>query len=312
MTEETLASSQLTSITTGSHTNLSGASAPYKVAPVNIGHVPVYSSGTITKVVYAGSTCVVKIECDNGTAMTFTVVQPDCEVQEGGSAPLYSSSPYYQWGRKDPLIPSNGSGNYNHNTWDIDGNALTTSANNTCYNLVTGANSIGTTIQHPISHYYNSSNYGPYNENKYNYWDINNNALHNVTTATNKTVYDPCPPGFCVPTGNLYCFMGNGLSNPTSYTNRSDSNWDSTNKGKTWSASTYSSSTSGPDLFFPASGYRYSSNGTLNYVGSNGFAWSASPGSGYYGRYLRFYSSSWYWDSSNRAYGFPVRAVAEE
>ena len=314
VTEETLSASTLTSITTGSHTNLSGASAPYKVAPVNIGWVPTSGSGTVTETVYAGSSCIVKINCDNGSYMTFTVTQPDYVETSGSGIPMKGYQPYYQWGRKDPLIPAvaTGSGNYNHDTWNISGTQLTSSANNTVYSLVSGAYSIGTTIKNPIKHYYNSSNYGPYNENLYNYWDINNNALHNVTTATNKTVYDPCPPGFCVPTGNLYCFMGNMLTNPTSSGSRSDSNWNSTNPGKTWSATTYSSSTTGPDLFFPASGYRGSSSGTLYHVGSGGYYWSASPGGVYDGRRLPFRSSYWNWNSNNRATGFPVRAVAEE
>ena len=68
----------------------------------------------------------------------------------------------------------------------------------------------------------------------------------------------------------------------------------------------------GNSIFFPASGYRRSSSGTLNNVGSDGGYWSASPSSGNGGRYLGFYSSDWYWNSYSRANGFPVRAVAVE
>ena len=63
-------------------------------------------------------------------------------------------------------------------------------------------------------------------------------------------------------------------------------------------------------IFFPASGYRTYGSGSLNNVGSSGYCWSASASSSYYGRYLFFSSGYWYWDSSLRAYGFPVRAVA--
>ena len=68
----------------------------------------------------------------------------------------------------------------------------------------------------------------------------------------------------------------------------------------------------GNSIFFPASGYRSSSGGTLGNVGSYGYAWSASAYSDNYGRNLYFYSGSWYWNGSNRAFGFPVRAVLEE
>ena len=68
----------------------------------------------------------------------------------------------------------------------------------------------------------------------------------------------------------------------------------------------------GNSIFFPASGYRYNSSGTLYSVGSNGYYWSASPYSDYYGRTLYFDSSNWYWNYYYRANGFPVRAVAEE
>ena len=82
-TTETL--TNLTSINTGSHTNLSGASAPYRVAPVNLGWVPTGGSGK----------------------------QGYC--------------PYYQWGRKDPFIPCNGTtnGNTNKTVYNISGATVT-------------------------------------------------------------------------------------------------------------------------------------------------------------------------------------------
>jgi len=66
----------------------------------------------------------------------------------------------------------------------------------------------------------------------------------------------------------------------------------------------------GNSIFFPASGSRNGSSGTLYNIGSYGFYWSASPKSDYCGRCLFFYSINWYWSYSSRANGFPVRAVA--
>ena len=287
VTNETLSDGSLTTIATGSHT--------YKVAPVNVGQI----NGNITSgaTIYAGDLCQVRAT-GNGVTLEFQVTAKD---YTSGGTTRYYPSPYYQWGRKDAMYPN--IGGYNASGTLI--NSYTSGST-----LITATSTTpGTTIQHPDYWYYNSSNYSPYGTSytgKRNFWDMNQTAADNIATATVKTVYDPCPPGFCVPTGNLYNFMGNNGS-------RSDNTWTS-NQGKTWSATTYSSSTTGPDLFFPASGYRNFSDGSLNFVGSNGYFWSASAygGSTYYARYLDFYSSYWYWDYNYRAYGFPVRAVAEE
>ena len=135
-------------------------------------------------------------------------------------------------------------------------------------------------------------------------WDAQNTATNNVTSATKKTIYDPCPPGFCVPTGNLWYYFG-GNANPTSSNSRSDSNWDSTNKGKTWTLN-------GASIYLPAAGCRSNRSGALSFVGSNGDYWSPTPNSTNSGRFLYFYSSNWYWFNDRRAYGFSVRPVAEE
>ena len=208
--------------------------------------------------------------------------------------------PYYQWGRKDPFIPCNGTtnGNTNKTVYNISGATVTGITNSQT------SVAIADNIKNPKTHYYNSSNYGPCNTTYYNMWDAQNTATNNVTSATKKTIYDPCPPGFCVPTGNLWYYFG-GNANPTSPNSRSDSNWDSTNKGKTWTLN-------GASIYFPAAGYRNFSSGALSIVGSCGYYWSATPYSPVYGRYLYFDSSYWYWNSNFRASGVSVRPVAEE
>lgn len=274
-------------VTTETLSNLTTVSAShtYRLAPVNVGWI----SSTVRT--YTGNTCRVQAS-SNGVTLTFDVTQAS------GSMFISGYHPYYQWGRKDALMPSTGSGNYNHNTWDIDGNLLTSLANNTCYSLVSGAYSIGTTIKNPIKHYYYSSNYGPYKETKYNYWDTENTSTSSSrAVATVKTVYDPCPPDFCVPTSNCFDYI---YSNYSSYFT-----WTSSPAGRTWKMS-------GANVFFPASGRREYNNGTLNYVGSRGYCWTATPYSTNYGRDLLFHSSSILWDNSYRAGGLAVRAVAEE
>ena len=201
---------------------------------------------------------------------------------------------YYQWGRKDAFIPGTG----NANVYDISNAAVT----GLTYTASTSA-TIADNIKNPTTHYYNSSNRGPCNTTYYNMWDAKQTSTGNITTATVKTVYDPCPAGFCVPTGNLYNFMGNN-----GY--RTMTTWDGDNKGTTWDNTVVANSVTGNALFFPASGCRNSSNGALSL--GVGYCWSASPGNVRNGRNLEVTSSYWRWGSSYRAAGYSVRAVAEE
>ena len=210
---------------------------------------------------------------------------------------------YYQWGRKDAFIPSTGIGNTNHTVYNLAGTAIAGMTNEGSTTATIADN-----IKNPTTFYYNSSTFGPCADTFYNMWDAQQTAATgNITTATVKTVYDPCPAGFCVPTSNLYYFMGR---DGDSY--RAMTTWDTPNKGATWDNSVVANSITGNALFFPASGYRGYSSGTLYCVGSDGYYWSASPYSGNHGHYLYFYSGYWYWGGSRRAYGYPVRAVAEE
>ena len=64
--------------------------------------------------------------------------------------------------------------------------------------------------------------------------------------------------------------------------------------------------------FFPASGYRSYSAGTVSYVGSGGYFWSAVPNSTNNGRNLNFNSSNINpLNNNNRSNGFAVRPVQE-
>ena len=282
VTPQTLSST--TSIATGSHT--------YQVTPVNVGQIDglIKSGATI----YAGDLCKVRATA-NGVTVEFQVTAKD---YTSGGTNYYNPSPYYQWGRKDAMYPCTGA-------FNSAGTLINTYTSGTTLITDGSVTTPGATIQHPNYWYYNSSNYGPYGTNstyagKYNYWDMNQTSTGNITTATVKTVYDPCPPGFCVPTGNLYYYMGN-----TGGSNASYGTWQSTPPGRKWIYG-------GADLFFPASGYRNYSNGSLNSVGSYGYSWAASASNSNYGHMLLFGSGSWYWNDGNRADGSPVRAVAEE
>ncbi len=271
----------LTTVDTDSHI--------YYVTPVNLGWV---ESESIIRTIHEGRACIVKVSQTDtdGLERTFEVTQLE---NISVTTTTNGNSPFYQWGRKDPFVPCDfpnntdktvyvGSG-VNSRGWDYQASTRST---------------IGTTIKNPWKHYYNSSKKGPVNTSYYNMWDAQNKTTNNVTSATKKTIYDPCPPGFCVPTGNLWYYFGNGGS-------RSDSNWDSTNRGKTWTLN-------GANIYFSAVGYRNSNSGYLIDVGNGSFCHSATPYNANYGRILSFYSSSWKWGYGDRAVGCSVRPVAEE
>ena len=272
VTTETL--SNTTVVATGSH--------DYTVAPVNLGQVnSVVGSGTI----YAGSICEVRATA-NGVTLEFEVTQPD--YIEMSSVTPYPGT-YYQWGRKDAMMPATGA-------YDMSGTAIA-SYNSSDGTYATSA-SISTNIQNPDK-WYNVSN-KPHSTSAYNYWDMNQTSTGNIATATVKTVYDPCPPGFCVPTGNLWNYLGNNGS-------RTMSTWDATYRTATWNINI-----TGDPLVFPASGFRANSSGLVSNVGSYGCCWSASVNGNLSGRALYFYSGGWTWDYNGRSYGYSVRPVAEE
>jgi hypothetical protein len=209
-----------------------------------------------------------------------------------GDAESQGYNTYYQWGRKDAFIPSTGTDNTNHTVYDINGAEVTSPIT-----YSTTSVGIADNIMNPTT-FYNIS-YKPCNVTYYNLWDAQQtDAGNNIATATKKTVYDPCPAGFCVPTGNLYYYIKKvGVS----------FEWDSTNKGRNLTSVT-------PNVFFPASGYRNYDSGSVSNVGSYGYCWSASgfSSSSLYARSLHFDSSKCSWSYDYRSYGCPVRAVAEE
>ncbi len=259
----------------------------YKVTPVNLGWVNI---GNISWTGYEGRSCTVKITQSGGQEETFVVTQNPSRTV---TASKQGVNTYYQWGRKDPEIPAAriNSTTDNHAAYNISGSSVIPTSLQT--SVV-----IGTTIQNPLIHYYNSSNLGPYSTSQYNLWDANNTATGQIKTNTVKTIYDPCPAGFCIPTSYLWYLMING--DKSTY-----GSWDSTNYGRLWEISE-------PDVYFPASGYRGSNDCSLKNVSSLGCYWSASPHNSNYGRFLKLDSIYFYWDHGERAVGCPVRAVLEE
>lgn len=261
----------------------------YRLMAVNLG----WCDGESTT--YAARSCKVRFTADERTS-DIAVSQLKAEITSGGNCP------YYQWGRKDPFRPSNGvSGN---KIWyDKDGTASAASVKMESFPY--GSETIKNYILKPDVMQGNSQYFG--DNTYYNLWSANNNTSSSNDNPVVKTIYDPCPVGFKLPAPNAFT----GFTTTGGYGNVSQVNgtWDSAWNGWNFYAQ---ANKSGQQIFFPASGLRSYSGGSLISVGSNGYYWSAGPGVQNSGRDLFFYSSSVHpLYGLNRSYGFGVRPAQE-
>ncbi|AUI56550.1 hypothetical protein CRM71_15100 [Prevotella jejuni] len=204
----------------------------------------------------------------------------------------------YQFGRKD-AFPG------------VDASEL---AANSHFTQSAGDNmSIMNGIQHPDNFYtWGSSWYStpPTGYSYYNLWSAENTATGFNDNSVVKTVYDPCPVGFKMPASNAFTgFTANGQNGGTMNV-YGTSDWQTyqNNFGHNF----WTSSSKTATINFPASGYRSHNDGSLDYVGSLGYYWSAVPYSTISGCYLGFSSGGVSpVSSSARAYGFAARPVSE-
>ena len=273
-------------------TDVATGSTTYTVAPVNLGWVATSS----IRDVYDARECIVKIKqlADDGQEVTFTIVQTETAVENTIKT---GYNPYYQWGRKDPFIPSDGNIAVNKTVYDVSGNVIS----GLPVVVSSATTTIGDGIQHPTTHYYCNSSVGYAKDMPYNLWDANTGTAGNISSPTVKTIYDPCPPGFCIPTSNLFSYIGNGGS-------RRMTTWNEDTPGAIWNIGT-----TGDDLLLPALGKRNISSGMLSFLASQAQVnlWSATRYSKTYGYYLNATPQWFYYHSEGLASGLSVRPVAE-
>jgi Fibrobacter succinogenes major domain (Fib_succ_major) len=126
------------------------------------------------------------------------------------------------------------------------------------------------------------------------------NAPNGNWSDGSKTVNDPCPAGWRVPTAAQLMGMGNGTLNPLTWVG-------------TWTGGTTNYSVGfsfGQSLFLPAAGSRYFSDGSLGGRGSDGYYWSSTE-SGIVSQFLSFNINFINVYTSNRPSGFSLRCIAE-
>ena len=211
---------------------------------------------------------------------TITITQNNGALREG-----YNT--LYQFGRKD-AFPG---------TDDLEGTFTKNGGDNM---------SIQNGIQHPGTLYTGSTWYSVYNQ--YNLWSMDNTTTGFNDNAVVKTIYDPCPAGFHMPASNAFTgFTTTGGNTETKSQFNINGGWES--------GFHFNNKISSPDatVYFPASGYRNSIDGSLFGAGYFGYYRSAGPSNDAgYGYYLRFTPSEVLPQKNDlRSDGFSVRPVRD-
>ena len=231
--------------------------------------------------------------------------------QNPGSA-KEGSSTFYQWGRKDAFPGIGLTGNTEPTLYPAG----------QLFNKNAGDNmSITNGIQHPGSFYTRGlswQNIPPAGYTYYNLWSANNTTTETENTGNDlpvvKTVYDPSPVGFKLPANNAFTRFtttGKNTTNATEFNvqgTKDATNFFTANFG--WNFFTDGSNAS--TIYFPISGFRDNTDGSLVGVKGTGCYWSSVPGGMGTGCRLTFHLGHVTpLASTDRAYGFAVRPVAE-
>ena len=247
----------------------------------------------------APRTVKVKVEqtIANGGVKQFTVIN----ITQNNGGKKEGIATLYQFGRKDAFpgmdetkLPQ---GSINKNAGDN-------------MSIING-------IQNPQNFYTNGGswyNTPPAGYSYYNLWSADNTTTGFNDNAVVKTVYDPCPVGFKMPASNAFTgFTSNGQYQNTAANINANGTADSWDKfSAAYGHNFYTNSSKNATIFFPASGFRSLSDGSLGNVGYNGCYWSAVPVSTNGGCDLYFYWSYVYPQYYNfRSYGFAARPVSE-
>ena len=174
----------------------------YQLMPVYVG----FCEGDRTT--YPQRSCFVRIKTKGGD-QTFELIQ-DMDTF------VPSNAPYYQGGRKDPFTPSNGYVKEYKTLYDASGKAYTSAPKIEYFSprrTPSAKKDIAISIQRPTT----MQKRPPKGFSSYmNLWDATNNIAYSKNTPIEdqtvvKTIYDPCPPGFCLPPAIL--FSGMSISN---------------------------------------------------------------------------------------------------
>lgn len=235
--------------------------------------------------------------------------------------------PFFQWGRKDPMPPSNGK---NYGIKLADGYKFNPSKTKA---------SIQQGILNPLT-MYSSAQSNWCNTDYVNLWSSNTNSVISSDMFEYeigvKTIYDPSPVGYVVPPNGVYSFVtfkGNGVESKDITSKTPFNELINTPLAKFEDAEDYSGwlfytkpmdeskkiDPSSETILFAGTGYRFYNSGDVYYYNKLTWCWSSTPGTYEYGRML--YCA--YCDSpidkrvapaygNYRSYGLIVRPIREQ
>ena len=208
--------------------------------------------------------------------------------------------PYYQWGRKDPMLPGDGITPYNGK----DKTCYTTDTQYAFQHKGLNTTDIKEYIRNPHKFNIKLEMDGKY----YNLWSTDNDKTDANDEVVIKSVYDPSPVGYSLPASNA--FRGFTTTGETTWSSSDFNIKGEFNKGLYF----YNKlGKQGDTIFFPACGYRNANASSLSYVTAYGFCWVAGPGSRGDGRSLSFSTSVVYpLAREGRGAGFSVRPAQEK
>lgn len=253
-------------------------------------------------------------------------------IQQMDPLAIGGSSVAYQWGRKDPMLPSINSrdirGNWssrNQTVWSPSAYTVVQSTTRLAFSGTPSAD-ISSSVQNPHVFFSNLNDdvsgragFTFMCDNPYNLWNM---RFRETKKYVYKTIYDPCPPGYCVPPEETFNFLitRGGVMTQIDFSEYSGINMvDLNNDGRFNQADIdngiwfYVDDSRTNTIFIPVTGIRYYQSGEARYPSQGGLWTAGADGiSGHvYGTGAGFSNdrvSIW---QTPRSYGRAVRPVKE-
>jgi len=276
----------------------------YDMATQNLGFVT--TSGKMKT--YDGREVVLKLlQEDSGLTTTFTIKQNRGVEFEG---PVTGYCPYYQFGRKDPMLPSNGMSDIDHEQYNATRS----------WRKAKGPVYTGAAIRNPNVFYGGIASSNPPNANWNtqrfnNLWNVQDSPVFGFSNKkVVKTVYDPCPAGFSIPPSGAFAFMTKTGENVANFTNTSKLNV----KGTFQNGWEFYTGIGNETLFFLCTGYRpgeSTSDGSHTSFHVYGHCWTGMGAveTVNYGVRARFNAVDvLVWGEVARVNGFGIRPIKEQ
>lgn len=203
----------------------------------------------------------------------------------------------YQWGRKDPFLCAG-----DDISIGLNGAQKRASSSITWPAAVT-SDAVNGTMEFAIA---NPTTFILENEINNDWLFTGDWSVEKTRWQEEKTIYDPCPPGWKVPECGIDGIWGKALGTIEDWEN--PINWDESNYGVDFSKTDRLLGNEGP-IWYPAAGLIYGDSGDLNGVSEIGGCWSVTNS---ISRYASVFGYSLYGYmmpciDAQRAYGCSVR-----